>query len=258
MKQVSLSVKIREGKGKSLNKKLRQNGWIPAVIYGRSKEPLSLEVPVKEFTKALRGAAGSNVIINLSAADQFNQIANRTALVKEVQQHPLSGNVLHVDFHEISLTEEIKVNVPIVSKGEAIGVKMDGGVLDHSLWELQISCLPTEIPDRIEVDVSGLKIGSSVHVGDLKAPGGVKILTDPNVSVFSVKHPTQEIVPEAAAEAATAEPEVIREKKVEETTAEAPAASAKGGSASGGKEGAKPAAPAPGVPSKDKKEGKTG
>jgi large subunit ribosomal protein L25 len=256
MKQVSLTVKIREKKGKTANKKLRRQEWIPAVVYGRSQKPLSLEVPLKDFSKALRGAAGSNVIITLSVADQASKAANRTALIKEIQQHPLSGNVLHVDFHEISLTEEIKVDVPVVPKGEAVGVKMDGGVLDHSLWELQIFCLPTQIPDRIEVDVTDLKIGSSIHVRDLKAPSGVKILTDPDTSVFSVKHPTQEIVPEAAAETATAEPEVIREKKAEETTAEAPA-SAKGG-ASGGKEGAKPAAPAGPAPSKEKKEGKTG
>ncbi len=249
MKQVSLSVKVRESKGKEVNKKLRQQGWIPAVVYGRSKKPLSLEVPAKEFTKALRGAAGSNVIIDLSVADQASETAKRTALIKEIQQHPLSGDVLHVDFHEISLTEEIKVAVPIVSKGEAVGVKMDGGVLDHSLWELQISCLPTEIPDRIEVDVTDLKIGSSIHVRELKTPSGVKILTDPNISVFSVKHPTQEIVPEAAAETAATEPEVIREKKAEETTVEAPA---------GGKEGTKPAAPAGPAPAKEKKEGKTG
>ncbi len=249
MKQVSLSVKVREGKGKELNKKLRRQGWIPAVVYGRSKKPLSLEVPAKEFTKALRGAAGSNVIIDLSVADQASKTAKSTALIKEIQQHPLSGDILHVDFHEISLTEEIKVGVPVVPKGEAVGVKMDGGVLDHSLRELQVFCLPTQIPDRIEVDVTDLKIGSSIHVRDLKAPSGVKILTDPDTSVFSVKHPTQEIVPEAAAETATAEPEVIREKKTEETTAEAPA---------GGKEGTKPVAPAGPVPAKEKKEGKTG
>lgn len=253
MKQVSLTVKIREKKGKTANKKLRRQEWIPAVVYGRSKKPLSLEIPLKEFSKTLRGAAGSNVIIALSVADQASKAASRTALIKEIQQHPLSGNVLHVDFHEISLTEEIKVDVPVVPKGEAVGVKMDGGVLDHSLWELQIFCLPTQIPDRIEVDVTDLKIGSSIHVRDLKAPGGVKILTDPDTSVFSVKHPTQEIIPEAAAETATAEPEVIREKKLEEPTAETPAAAA-----SGGKEGAKPAAPAGPAPSKEKKEGKTG
>lgn len=247
MKQVSLSVKVREGRGKEVNKKLRQQGWIPAVVYGQSKKTLSLEVPAKEFTKVLRGAAGSNVIIALSVVDQASKTAERTALMKEIQQHPLSGDVLHVDFHEISLTEEIKVGVPIVSKGEAVGVKMDGGVLDHSLWELQISCLPMEIPDRIEVDVTDLKIGDSIHVRELRTSSGVKILTDPNISVFSVKHPTQEIVPEAAAETTAAEPEVIREKKVDEPTAEAPTA---------GKEGTKPASPT--GPAKDKKEGKTG
>lgn len=251
MKQVSLSVKIREGRGKTGNKKLRNQGWIPAVVYGRSQKPLSLEVPIKEFTKALRGAAVSNVIINLSVANSDNQMIHKTALIKEIQQHPLSRNVLHVDFHEISLTEEIRVSVPIVSKGEAVGVKMDGGVLDHSLWELQISCLPTEIPDRIEVDVSELKIGSSIHVRELKVPSGIKVLTDPMVSIFSVKHPTQEVILEAAAEAAAAEPEVIREKKMEESSAET--------ASSGGKEAAKPSAPAPSAPAaKDKKEGKTG
>ncbi|MBI1976785.1 MAG: 50S ribosomal protein L25 [Candidatus Omnitrophica bacterium] len=244
MKQVSLAVKVREKSGKSAAKKLRQQGWIPGIAYGRLKEPVSLEIPEKEFSKLLQGAAGANVIINLSIEAAAGKALNKTALIKEIQQHPLSREVLHVDFREISLTEVIKVNVPIVAKGEAVGVKMDGGVLDHSLWELEVSCLPAQIPDKIEVDVSGLKIGGSIHVREVTPPAGVKILTDPEVSVFSVKHPTEEVVPEAPAEGEVAEPEVIREKKAEEG---APAETAPA------KEAAKPAA----APAKEK-EAKTG
>lgn len=244
MKQVNLAVKMRQESGKAVAKRLRQKGWIPGIVYGRLKDPVSLEIPEKEFSKTVQGAAGANVIINLSIGGSVGKELSKTALIKEIQQHPLSRKILHVDFREISLTEAIKVNVPIVTKGEAVGVKMDGGVLDHSLWELEISCLPTQIPDKIEVDVSGLKIGGSIHVKELVPPVGVKILTDPEVAVFSVKHPTEEIVAEAPAEGETAEPEVIREKKAEEG---APAEAAPA------KEAAKPAA----APAKEK-EAKTG
>ena len=237
MKQLELKTEIRQGKGKSFVGKLRDQGWIPAVVYGKAREPISLQVPEKEFLKALQGAARSNVIVTLVVGNGSNQAENKTAMIKERQQHPLSGQTLHIDFYEISLTEAIEVNVPVIPKGEAMGVKLDGGVLDHSLWELHIFCLPTQIPNQIEVDVSSLKIGQAIHVKEVVVPEGVKILTDPELTIFSVKRPTEEKAASAETEAETAEPEVIREKKVEaEATGEPVPAKEKEASKSATKE----------------------
>lgn len=217
MEKIQLAVAARQAAGKSANKKLRRQGWVPAVVYGHSRETLPLQVGLQELTKALGGITGRNVVITLKVENQ-GKSSNKTTLIKEIQRNPLSGEVLHIDFYEVSLTKEIKVEIPVVAKGEAVGVKMDGGVLDHSLWLLEVSCLPTQIPERIEVDVSNLKIGDSIHVKDLAVLPGVKILSNPETSVFSVKLPTKEAeIPAAGAveEAEAAEPEVIREKKEE-------------------------------------------
>ncbi|MBU1006350.1 MAG: 50S ribosomal protein L25, partial [Candidatus Omnitrophica bacterium] len=137
-----------------------------------------------------------------------------TVVLKEVQKDPIKDCLLHVDFQEISLTETLKVNVPIAAKGEAIGVKQDGGVLQHILWEVEVQCLPTNIPEKIEINISGLKMGDALHVKDIVMPEGVKILEDPEAVVFSVEHPKKvEDVIAASAEGAMEEPEVIKEKK---------------------------------------------
>src|SRR3989338_1504341 len=133
---------------------------------------------------------------------------------------------MHIDFNEISLTETLKVNVPLASKGDAAGVKQDNGVLEHILWELNVECLPTNIPEKIECDVSNLKIGDSILVKQIPLPEGVKVLNDPELIAFIVKPPHVEKPPEEALEAA-AEPELIREKKKEEETEEAAEGAAK-------------------------------
>ena len=139
---------------------------------------------------------------------------DKTVIIKEMQHHPLTGDILHVDFNQISLTQTIKVSVPLAVKGEAVGVK-EGGVLEHVLWELEVECLPREIPEKIEVEVSGLKINDSLFVKDIVVPKGIKVLNDPELIAISVKPPIKPAV-EVAVEAATAEPEVIKQKKPEE------------------------------------------
>lgn len=121
-------------------------------------------------------------------------------LIKEVQYDPVRGDIIHVDFNEISLTKAIKVNITVVAKGEPAGVKQEGGSLEHNLWEVEIECLPTSIPENIEVDVSGLKLGDAVHVKDLIVPAGVKILNDPEAAVLSVAAPMKEEAPVEAVE----------------------------------------------------------
>jgi large subunit ribosomal protein L25 len=153
------------------------------------------------------------IVINLKIKDD-KKYKSRACLIKEVQYDPVHGDIVHVDFNEISLTKAIKVNVPIVAQGEPQGVKQEGGSLEHLLWEVEVECLPTEIPKNIEVDVSQLKIGDSIYVKDLKLPSGVKILNEPAATVLSVAQPMKEEVPVAPIEGQVQqEPEVIKEKK---------------------------------------------
>jgi large subunit ribosomal protein L25 len=162
----------------------------------------------------------------------------RLALVQEVQHHPLSGRVLHVDFHEVSETEKVTITVPVEPIGEATGVKNGGGVLEHVLFRLKVRALPKDLPEIIEVDVSKLEIGQSVHLGEITAPAHVEILGDQKVPVLSVAAPITEAQEAAAAEAAAVTPgdvEMIKERKEE---GEAPTAG------KGGEKGAEKAAPA--------------
>ena len=218
---VELYANLREEKGKELNKKLRGAGLVPAVVYKKGEDTLSLKIANKDLFKALHTEAGENVIIKLHV-DGAKKKKDRTVVLKEVQKDPIKDYLLHVDFQEISLTETLKVKVPIAAKGEAIGVKQDGGVLQHVLWEAEVECLPTNIPEKIEVEVSNLKIGDALHVKDIQVPEDVKILDDLEGVVFSVEHPkkVEDLVAEPA-EGAIEEPEVIREKKEEPEEAEA-------------------------------------
>lgn len=220
---VELHASLREERGKKSNKKLGREGFTPAVVYKKGKDTVSLKINARELFKALHTEAGENIIIKLHI-DAAKKGKERTVVVKEVQTHAIKDYLLHVDFHEISLTETLKVKVPIAGKGEAVGVKQDDGVLQHVMWEVEVECLPTNIPERIEVDVADIKIGESLHVKDIQVPEGVKILDNPEDVVFSVEHPKviEEVVA-APAEGEMQEPEVIREKKEEpeeETTAE--------------------------------------
>lgn len=212
MKEVVIKAKPRDRRGKEQAKKLRREGIIPAVVYGAEMSPLSLEVEAKSFHALLRSGLGENVIITLNIDDQKN--GEKKVLIREVQRDPVWGNILHLDFQEISLSKKLTIKVPIHLVGTPIGVQQDGGILQHVLRELEVECLPTDIPDKIEVDVANLKIGDSIHVGDVKLEKG-QLLTDPQGSIVSVVPPTVFKEPEAAPTAAVEEPEVITEKKEE-------------------------------------------
>jgi large subunit ribosomal protein L25 len=213
MKEIVINAKARDKLGKEHAKKLRKKGIIPAVVYGAETAPLSLEVEAKSFHALLRSGVGENVIITLNIDDQKN--GNRKVLIREVQRDPVWGNILHVDFQQITLTKKLTLNVPIHLVGTPIGVQQDGGILQHVLRELEIECLPTDIPEKIEVDVSNLRIGDSIHVGDIRLEG-VELLSDPQGSIVSVVPPTVFKEPEVAPAAVAEEPEVITEKKEEE------------------------------------------
>lgn len=225
MEEIFLEVQPREEIGKSKVKVLRGGGFIPAVVYSQGKKTELIKILSREFLRLLHEHHAGSVVINLKMKDEAKKTKERACLIKEIQYDPVKGDIIHVDFNQISLTKVIKVSVGVVAKGEAIGVKVDGGVLEHILWEIEVECLPTEIPKELEVDISNLKIGDAIYVRDLKAPLGVKILNDPNAIILSVAPPIKEEVPVTPVEGEEKlEPEVIREKKevVAEEEAEAP------------------------------------
>ncbi len=242
MDQINLKATVRVEKGKQAVKRLRDKGWIPAVVYHRGDEPVSIVVADKEVSRIIRSAEGENVLINLTI-EKEKRAKPRPVIIKEVQHHPVKRNILHVDFNEISLTEKIIVEVEVVANGEPFGVKQEGGLLDHPLRQIKVRCLPTDIPKHIDVDVSGLKLNDSIHVKDLKLSDKFEILNDPESLLFQVKlH--EEKVEEAPAAAETQEVEVLREKK-EEPPAGGGSLPDRQAGASGGKSGAeKKAAPA--------------
>lgn len=212
MKEVVLKVRPREQRGKEHAKKLRRNGFIPAVVYGQKTPSLPLEIEDKSFHALLRGGLGENVLVTLTTGDEKGK--DRKVLIREIQRDPVTAQIIHVDFHEVSLTKRLTIQVPVHLVGTPEGVT-EGGILQHALRELEVQCLPTAIPERIEVDVSHLTIGDSIHVADLKMEN-VDIVSDPGSSIVSVVPPSVFKEPEVAAAAvAEGEPEVITEKKEE-------------------------------------------
>jgi large subunit ribosomal protein L25 len=236
MKSVPLNAFPRTQTGRGGVKKLRTSGRIPAVIYGRETKPQNLEVSAKELDDLIHHSASENILVDL-ATEQ----AKHLALVQEVQHHPLNGNVLHVDFHEVSETEKVTIMVPVETVGEAVGVKTGGGVLEHVLFKIKVRALPKDLPEQIVVDVTSLELGKSIHLGEIKAPEGVEILGDKKVSVISVALPRTEEEEAAVTEAAPAaagDVEMIKEKKEEGEEGAAPAKAGEKGAAKGAEKGA--------------------
>lgn len=246
MKSVPLHATPRALTGRGGVKKLRAQGRVPAVIYGRNVPAENLEVDARELRELLLHSASENILVDLEI--QNHQRSKRLALLQEVQHHPLTGEVLHVDFHEVSETEKVTIMVPVETVGEAIGVKTGGGILEHVLFKIKVRALPKDLPEQIVVDVSHLQAGQSIHLGDIQPPPGVEILGDKSVSVISVAVPRVEEAPAAAAEAvAPGEVEMIKEKKEGAEEAEAPAKAEKAAekaSAAGAPAAEKKAAPA--------------
>ncbi|MFA5287374.1 MAG: 50S ribosomal protein L25 [Candidatus Omnitrophota bacterium] len=224
MEELFLDAEIREEIGKGKTKGLRDKGFIPAVIYADGKDALSLKLSHRQLVQLVHQHRIEGVIINLNIKDDKKH-KFRPCLIKEIQHDPVHGDIVHVDFNQISLTKEIKVNVPIIAKGEAVGVKLEGGSLEHVLWEIEIECLPVNIPKDIEVDVSSLKLGESIHIRDIIVPSGVKIVNDPGAIIISVAAPMKEEAPVETVEGEEKqEPEVIKEKKEVPAEGEVPEA----------------------------------
>jgi large subunit ribosomal protein L25 len=213
----------REGTGKGVNRKLRAAGRVPAVLYGHGMDPISLSVDSRELVHVFHTGAGTNVLVDL-VVDGTDHLA----MAREIQRDHIRGRYVHVDFLEVRRDEKITISVPIKVVGDSVGVKA-GGVVEHHLWDLQVECLPTNVPESVEADISSLEIGSSLKVADLVAPEGTTILTGLDESVVAVQQPQARIEleeAEAAAAAAAAEGEGEGAEGEAAPTGEAPAESA--------------------------------
>jgi large subunit ribosomal protein L25 len=227
-------------------KKLRAAGRVPASIYGRIGQPQNLEVVVDDLENLLHHSASENLLVDLNV--ETDARAKRLALVQEIQHHPITGKVLHVDFHEVAEDEKVTVSVPVETTGEAAGVKTGGGTLEHVLHKVKVRCLPKDLPDQIVIDVTALEIGKSIHIGEVKPPAGVQLLGDPHLTLVAVAAPrAEEVVAPVEGEKAAGDVEMTKEKKEDGTEGAAPAA--KGDAKAGDKKAeakpdAKAAAPA--------------
>jgi large subunit ribosomal protein L25 len=228
MATVELKVEVRDKLGTGGARKIRKDGFFPAVLYGEGEDVRTLSVNAGEFYPVIRTAARENVVLNLKIEGQNS--GECIAIIKEIQYHPVRRDILHVDFQHISMTKEIVIRVPVEIRGEAVGVKTRGGILEVIHREIEVECLPADIPDVIAVDVADLDVGDSLQVRDLRVEKAT-IISDPDETVVTIVAPSviEEAKPEAAEEAEEGEeekpPEVggepEAEKKSEDTEGKA-------------------------------------
>jgi large subunit ribosomal protein L25 len=237
-KEIKLSASKRGTSGTSAARSLRKTGWMPAVVYGE-KGARSLKINGRDFDLMLKHHASENLIVDLDVEGD----GVTKALLREVQHAAVMGEVLHADFVEISMNKKMRVTISLSLQGDPVGVSQGGGILEHLLRQIEVECLPGDLVESIEVDVSGLNLGGTLMVRDLKVDSKFAVLTSGDVAVATVVAPREEKVEEVAEAAATAAPEVIGKKK-EEAGAEG-AAPAKGG------------APAKGSPATEEKKKET-
>jgi large subunit ribosomal protein L25 len=244
MKSVALKAYPRSQVQRAEVKKLRAAGRVPATIYGRQAGPQNLEVGFEEITDLLHQSVSENVLVDLSVENDAR--ARRLAMVQEVQHHPLDGQVLHVDLHEVAEDEKVTVQVPVETTGDAAGVKNGGGTLEHVMFKLKVRALPKDLPEQIVVDVSPLEIGKSIHLGEVKVSAGVELLGDKTRAVVTVSAPRaeEEIAPAAAAAPAAGDVEMLKEKKEDGAEGAAPAAKGDAKADAKGVKGDAKAAPA--------------
>lgn len=222
MKELVVDVKGRVDLGKNASRRLRALGQLPAIVYGARKDPVAIVVDPKQIIEIIRSESGVNTIFQLNLTEKE---ARRHVMIKEYQVDPVKGSLLHADFVRIQMDEVIEVEVPVQFTGEAAGVKLDGGILEHVTRQVKVSCLPGDIPEHITIDVTPLKIGDALRVSDLPKSDRYRILTEVDQTLVVVSPPAKEetVAPAAeAAPAAPAEPEVIKKgKAVEEAEGEA-------------------------------------
>jgi len=225
MPEFVVPAESRTDTGKNANRKLRTRGLIPGVLYTSGRQALAVQVSPGEIGTILRSKSGENTLFDLEIGGK-----RRKVILKEFQREPLRGKLLHADFYEVALDKKIEVKVHIELEGTPVGVKLQGGIVDFVTRELEIECLPADIPEKITVDISHLELGKHLRVSDLKVPEKVKLLVEPEVVIVHVVTPRAEEAAAAeaapaegaAAEAATAaEPEVIKKGKTDKAEGEA-------------------------------------
>jgi large subunit ribosomal protein L25 len=222
MEETVLQAEKREMSTKGTVRAMRRSGRVPAVAYGDNEAPIALSVDEKSVLAILKSERGRNSLINLKIGESAHPV-----LLKEIQRHPITRSLRHVDFYRISLKQKIETTVPVHVKGEAPGVKLGGGILEHVLRDLKVRCLATEIPSSVDADVSALQVNQGIKAKDLPLPNGVELLIDPEAVIVNIVPPTileETPAPGAAAAAAPGaapEPEVIKKGKTDEEGAAA-------------------------------------
>lgn len=225
MAEILVDAKSRADRGKNAARRLRASGRIPAIVYGGKKDALAVSVDPKTLLRVLRSESGRNTILSLDLGDA----GKASAILKSWQVDPVNEKFIHADFYRIAMDVAIRVKIPILAKGEARGVKVDAGILEVIMRELEVECLPGDIPERIEVDVTDLGLHGAIRVSELKVSDKVKVLDDADQIVVHVVSVKEEAAPVAAAPAegeaaapaaAPAEPEVMKKGKKEEEPAE--------------------------------------
>ncbi|MDD5556621.1 MAG: 50S ribosomal protein L25 [bacterium] len=221
MARIKLSAKVRGERGTREARRIRRRGEIPGILYAQGRESLPIGMDGKEIQKIIRGRGGEHAIIDLEVAGGGSEKPlTETVIVKEVQRDRLKDTVLHVDFAAISMTETLTAEISVVDTGTAAGIAQ-GGILEQILREVEVECLPADLPEQLAVDVSALDIGDGIKVKDITLPPGVKILNDPELTVFTVSVPKVEKVEEAAPEEAAAAAEAAPAEGAEKEPAEA-------------------------------------
>lgn len=213
MQQLKLKAQLRETTGKGAARVIRRNGMVPGILYGLQKDNTLLQIDERSLHTAMSVEGFESSLIDLEIGD----IGSEIAIIKEIQRDPVNRKILHTDFIRISLEQEITVRIPVVSIGNPLGVKVSGGVQEFTHRELEIRCLPTAIPEHIELDVTDMVIGDLIRVSDIN-PGEIEILDDPETIITTIRPPRLAAVEEAVAEEAAEveEPEVITRRAAEE------------------------------------------
>jgi large subunit ribosomal protein L25 len=224
LEQIDLKAQIRKTVGNGPARSLRSEGKTPAVLYGPKTDSVLLSIDTKDFEQILKEASVGSVLLNLQI--QNGKTSIRSAMIKELQTHPVTGKFLHVDFYEVDMQKKITAKVPVVAKGKSVGVEV-GGLVQYVRRELEVLCLPTAIPEAIEVDITDLNIGDSIHVEDISLSGDVEIPADVNFTVVTVLAPKVEEVIEEEELAEGEELEEGEEAAEEDADQEAPSEEAK-------------------------------
>jgi large subunit ribosomal protein L25 len=196
MQQKQMNIELRSKTGKGISRQLRNADVVPGVVYGKGMDPVAVSIKYRDLQDALSGEGGHNNLITLVGGGSLDQCM---AIVADMQRDAVKGTYKHVDLHRVNMNEKLRVTVPVALKGTAHGVR-EGGLLDLAHHELHVECLPGNIPDHIEIDITDLKIAHSIHVSEITLPDGIKLLDNPKTPVVSVLgRAKEEAAPEAAA-----------------------------------------------------------